>query len=76
MDGDIAPGTPKMTSLRYYDSGGYTGWRGGWQMNRVGYLRSYIPRSASGEGDPHTYSDRMSRMYAGIDSCELLFTCG
>ena len=51
VDGDVEYGTPKMTSLRYYDSGGYTGWRGGWQMNRVGYLRSYIPRTASGEGD-------------------------
>lgn len=51
VDGDVEYGTPKMTSLRYYDSGGYTGWRGGWQMNWVGYLRSYIPRTASGEGD-------------------------
>lgn len=51
VDGDVEYGTPKMTSLRYYDSGGYTGWRGGWQMNRVGCLRSYIPRTASGEGD-------------------------
>lgn len=51
VDGDVEYGTPKMTSLRYYDSGGYTGWRGGWQMNLVGYLRSYIPRTASGEGD-------------------------
>lgn len=51
VDGDVEYGTPKMTSLRYYDSGGYTGWRCGWQMNRVGCLRSYIPRTASGEGD-------------------------
>ena len=51
VDGDLESYIFKTTSLRYYDSGGYTGWRGGWQTNRVGYLRSYIPRSASGEGD-------------------------
>lgn len=50
VDGDVGYDKPEKTSLRYYDSG-YTGWRGGWQMNRVGYLRSYIPRSSSGDGD-------------------------
>lgn len=51
VDGDVTSGNREATSLRYYDTGGYTGWRGGWQMNRVGYLRSYIPRTASGDGD-------------------------
>lgn len=51
VDGDTISIAPKMTSLRYYDSGGYAGWKGGWQVNRVGYLRSYVPRTASGDGD-------------------------
>lgn len=50
VDGDIEYGTPKMTSLRYYDNG-YTSWKGGWQTNKVGYLHSYIPRGVSGDGD-------------------------
>lgn len=50
VDGDREFGEYERTSLRYYDTG-YAGWRGGWQMNRVGYLRSYIPRTASGDGD-------------------------
>lgn len=50
VDGDYILGESELTSLRYYDNG-YTGWTGGWHMNRVGYLRSYVPRSASGDGD-------------------------
>lgn len=51
VDGDITNFNSKVTTLRYYNRGGYTGWTGGWQTNNVGYRRSYVPHYSAGEGD-------------------------
>ena len=43
--------TNSKTTLRYYDRAGYTGWKGGWQSNNVGYRYSYVPKESAGDGD-------------------------
>lgn len=49
IDGDGVSNS--KTTLRYYDRSGYTGWKGGWQSNNVGYRNSYVPRESAGDGD-------------------------
>lgn len=49
IDGDGVSNS--KTTLRYYDRSGYTGWKGGWQSNNVGYRNSYVPKESAGDGD-------------------------
>lgn len=51
VNGDIKDYESLVTTLRYYNRSGYTGWTGGWQTNNVGYRRAYVPRDSAGEGD-------------------------
>ncbi|WP_455962514.1 hypothetical protein [Bacteroides bouchesdurhonensis] len=68
VDGDATTSQP-ISTLRYYDRSSYTGWKGGWQSNNVGYRYSYIPRNIAGDGD-------LIPIPPGCQGCtlELLFT--